>query len=541
MRLTDTTRSVLVLRLAAVGVGVLFVLVDPSAGLAGALPHRSPSGPLLLLGLLAASTVLGPLLLARARHRARAEAAWLAADLLLVGGLTRLTAGADSVFYLYFPVVLAWSPVGTGPLRGALAGLAAAAVFSLLAGAESGLRAVVQTGVLLPLLGGVLGSARLLHRRSLLSRLEAARAARAQWQRLDRVASTVRQMAALPLETRVDRFLAELLEVGRADVGLVALLDEDGVPTVAGVRNLELREWRGRRVLPDSGVVARVLEAGEVAVTERMDLDPEWTESFAGLEVAAALALPLQIEGRPLGFALAGRYNGRRFSRDDVEALRVLAAQATVAIHDARVQEQLRDLLYSAVNTLTAALEAKDPYTRGHSQRVATSAAAIAAEMGLPPEQVEQIRLASLLHDIGKIATPEHILRKRGSLSAEERLIVNQHAERGAAILREMRPFRPLVDLVLHHQESYDGTGYPDGLAGEAIPLGARIIRVADTFDALVSDRPYRRGKSLTEAVEEVRRMAGTTLDPAVVETFLRVLATKPPFDIQLRMWREGS
>ncbi len=208
---------------------------------------------------------------------------------------------------------------------------------------------------------------------------------------------------------------------------------------------------------------------------------------------------------------------------------------------EARIQEELRTLLRSSVKVLTAALEAKDPETMTHCHRVANTAVAIAMELELPPQEVERIRLASLVHDIGKLAVPETILRKPAPLTPEEWEILKRHPARGASMLQEAKSFSHLVDLVLYHQESYDGTGYPDGLAGREIPMGARIIRVADTFDALTSDRPYRPRKTLEEAKAELRRMTGSTLDPEVVESLLRLLATMSPIDMQITMWREGG
>ncbi|MGH2625905.1 MAG: bifunctional diguanylate cyclase/phosphohydrolase, partial [Anaerolineales bacterium] len=199
----------------------------------------------------------------------------------------------------------------------------------------------------------------------------------------------------------------------------------------------------------------------------------------------------------------------------------------------------LRDLVESSVKVLTAALEAKDPETMAHSQRVANTAVAIAMEMDLPQEEIERIRLAGLLHDLGKLAVPEAILLKPGPLTAHELAIIKRHPERGALMLQEARAFHHLVDLVLHHQESFDGTGYPDGLAGERVPVGARIIRVADVFDALTSDRPYRPRKTLHEAQTELRAMMGSVLDPGVVERFLHLLTTMSPLEIQMALWRD--
>ncbi|OFX33633.1 MAG: hypothetical protein A2Z07_04795 [Armatimonadetes bacterium RBG_16_67_12] len=206
-----------------------------------------------------------------------------------------------------------------------------------------------------------------------------------------------------------------------------------------------------------------------------------------------------------------------------------------------RLQEEIRVLLNSSIKVLTAALAAKDSDTMSHCHRVACTAVAVAMEMGLPAQEIERVKLASLIHDIGKLAIPEPILSKPAPLTAAEWEIVKKHPERGAAILQEARSFSHLTDLVLYHQESFDGTGYPDGLAGREIPLGARIIRVADTFDALTSDRPYRPRKSLEDAKAELRHMAGAALDPAVVNTLLRLLATMTPLEMQLTMRRDDG
>ncbi|MDR7522164.1 MAG: diguanylate cyclase [Armatimonadota bacterium] len=208
---------------------------------------------------------------------------------------------------------------------------------------------------------------------------------------------------------------------------------------------------------------------------------------------------------------------------------------------DAQLQEELRTLLHSSVKVLTAALEAKDPETVAHCQRVAGTAVAIATELNLPAHEIERIKLAALLHDLGKLAVPESILKKPGPLSREEWHVVRKHPERGAAMLQDARPFSHLVDLILYHQESFDGSGYPDGLAGHEIPLGSRIIRVADAFEAMLSDRAYRPRKTLEEAKVELKRMAGSALDPAVVDALLRLIETMSPLEIQLTIWRSGG
>ncbi|MGH2453850.1 MAG: HD-GYP domain-containing protein [bacterium] len=533
----------LLLRFGAVAAGALFILIDAAAPL-DPTPLRASVAPGVSALALAGLSLTGVILAFAPRVAIMGsplDEIVLPFDLILVSLLVRSTSPEASVFYLYFPLVLAWSTVGMGLWRGFVAGVLAAAVFAIVAGPSIEERALFFGGLVLPLFGAVCGAAQWTRRRRLNEQLRRARAAQEQLRQLKRAHVAVAALAPLQLHARVEGFLDLAVDLAQADVAAAALLDEEGVPVVRGVRNLGGREWEMRRLPVEEGLAGRILSEGAALTTEDAGADPAWRALFDGVSIRAAAAVPFSIQGQVIGFSLVGRRNGGRFRSEDLQSLTLLADETAVILHDGQIQAQLRDLLYSAVRTLVAALEAKDPYTRGHSQRVSGTAVAIATERGLPAQEVEQIRLAGLLHDIGKIATPEEILHKNGPLTPQERSVVNQHAERGAAILGEMRPFRPLAELVLSHQESFDGSGYPDGLAGEAIPIGARILRVADAFDAMISDRPYRRGKPMAQATDELRQMAGRVLDPEIVETFLRVLATKPPFEIQLRMWRERS
>jgi HD-GYP domain-containing protein (c-di-GMP phosphodiesterase class II) len=175
---------------------------------------------------------------------------------------------------------------------------------------------------------------------------------------------------------------------------------------------------------------------------------------------------------------------------------------------------------FRAAASLARAVDSRDAYTGSHSERVASFAAQIAEQLGLPADQIELTRLAGSLHDLGKLAIPEEILRKPAALSDAERLVLERHPQIGYRMLESLG-VDPIADWVLHHHERWDGVGYPDGLAGEGIPMGARIIFVADAFDAMTSDRLYRAALTYEEAVAEVERCAGTQFDPEVVHAFL--------------------
>ena len=198
--------------------------------------------------------------------------------------------------------------------------------------------------------------------------------------------------------------------------------------------------------------------------------------------------------------------------------------EALVDARTAQLREAMRDLERSYDITLEAlgdALDLKDAETEGHSKRVTAFTIAIARAMGVPKDEISMIARGAFLHDIGKMAIPDAILRKPGALTPDEVLIMREHAYRGYQMLRKIPFLAQAAEIVYSHQERYDGTGYPRGLKGEEIPLGARLFSVADTLDAITSDRPYRPAQSLTAAREEIQRWSNRQFDPEVVRTFM--------------------
>ncbi|MCS7066808.1 MAG: response regulator [Fimbriimonadales bacterium] len=189
----------------------------------------------------------------------------------------------------------------------------------------------------------------------------------------------------------------------------------------------------------------------------------------------------------------------------------------------------------ATLDALLAALDTRDTETEGHSERVAAYTMAMARRLDLSPDELVNIERGALLHDIGKIGVPDSILYKPGPLTPEEWEIMKQHPVIGYRMCMKVDALRPAAPIVLHHHERWDGQGYPYGLAGEAIPLGARIFAIADTLDAITSDRPYRKAKSFAEAREEIVRCAGTQFDPEMVKLFLEIP------EEELRLIRELS
>lgn len=254
------------------------------------------------------------------------------------------------------------------------------------------------------------------------------------------------------------------------------------------------------------------------------------SKSVANLAVRSAMCTPLINRGKVLGIVYVDSTSeADLFSREDLSLFSAVALKAGIAIDNARLYDDLRGLFYNTVETLVRTIQAKDQYTSGHSTRVSRYALLIAEKLGLNTKERHQLYLASMLHDIGKIGVPDDLLHRPGSLSEDEMERVRNHVQLGASMIEMLGEMHPIVPLIRHHHESWDGSGYPDGMKGEEIPLISRIIAVADMYDAMTSDRPYRARRTHQEAVEEIKSTSGTKLDPRVAEAFLQVLKEISP------------
>ncbi|HSD52436.1 MAG TPA: HD domain-containing phosphohydrolase [Candidatus Methylomirabilis sp.] len=334
------------------------------------------------------------------------------------------------------------------------------------------------------------------------------------------------------LDTRkiVDTLLTRMRDVFRCDAVSVTLLDAKA--PFAG------RTSVGDGATGDRSVIEAVpLSPGEIALLRAnpeglviTDGDlPGYLDPLAARGITSFLVLPIFLKERLAGIIALGHRSGAVPSGDDVNQARQLADQVAVALSNARLVEELADLNWGTLTALARAIDAKSPWTAGHSERVTNLALRIARAMGLSQWELDTLHRGGLLHDIGKIGTPPEILDKPGRLTPDEANTMRHHVRIGARILEPIAAYADVIPVVLHHHEWFDGTGYPDGLAGEAISLGARIFAVADCFDALVSDRPYRAGMERERVVEIIKQGAGRQFDPTVVQAFLEVMSREEP------------
>jgi putative nucleotidyltransferase with HDIG domain len=240
-------------------------------------------------------------------------------------------------------------------------------------------------------------------------------------------------------------------------------------------------------------------------------------------EATRMLAVPLQRQDQVLGALFAFDKAGDDFNTQDSKLLGSIANETAIFLENATLFADARGLMMGLLHSLTSAVDAKDAYTCGHSQRVALFGKEITRQARLPDALAERVYMAGLLHDVGKIGVPEEVLRKPGKLTDEEFGLMKKHVEIGAKILRDVKQVEDLIPGVLHHHERYDGRGYPHNLSGQAIPLMGRVLCVADCFDAMTSNRTYRRALPLEVALMEIRRCSGTQFDPVLADAFLQI------------------
>jgi HD-GYP domain-containing protein (c-di-GMP phosphodiesterase class II) len=248
-------------------------------------------------------------------------------------------------------------------------------------------------------------------------------------------------------------------------------------------------------------------------------------KAFGWLSEHAArmLAVPLQRQDQLLGCMFALDKIAGEFDTVDSKLLNSIGNESAIYLENAMLYEDVRGLMMGLLHSLTSAVDAKDTYTCGHSERVALLSRYLAQQFKLDDHAVERVYMAGLLHDVGKIGVPEAVLQKTGKLTPEEFEEIKKHPAIGARILRDVKQIEDIIPGVLHHHERYDGKGYPAGLAGEAIPLMGRIICLADCFDAMTSSRTYRKALPLEVALTEIQRCSGTQFDPQLTDAFLRI------------------
>ncbi len=276
-----------------------------------------------------------------------------------------------------------------------------------------------------------------------------------------------------------------------------------------------------------------ILRRGEVVEEHVSDpaTAPDVRASMERFGEKACLSVPLVVRGRSLGIMeLIETHRERHFSASEIDFARALADQAATALDNARLFQRTKEFAarlessyFETVTALAAAMEAKDQYTAEHAEMLATMAVSVGRRMSLSESELRDLRYASVLHDIGKIGIPGHILNKPGRLTDEEYAVMAQHTIIGERIISQIDYLAPIGKAVRAAHERWDGRGYPDQLAGEQIPLPSRILFVCDAFHAMTSDRPYRGAMRHEDALEELRRNAGAQFDPAVVQAFLEV------------------
>ena len=249
------------------------------------------------------------------------------------------------------------------------------------------------------------------------------------------------------------------------------------------------------------------------------------SESIAAMNLRSVMCAPLINKGAVLGVIYVdNREKPDNFDEDDTALLSALASQSAVAIDNSRLYENIQQAYHEVILALMNTVEAKDEYTRGHSQRVSRGALGIAQEMGLSEEESNRIQTAAELHDIGKIGVRDLIIGKESFLSTTEFDLMKDHVVTGENIIRPVEYLRFAGPMIRHHHERYDGGGYPDCLKGDGIPLGARIIGVIDAFDAMTTKRPYNEPLSFEEALEEFETLKGKQFDPDVVDALVRFI-----------------
>lgn len=335
--------------------------------------------------------------------------------------------------------------------------------------------------------------------------------------------------STLELEKLLDNMLKISTDMLRAEAGSILLLDQDKDELIFAAATGEKKDkLKDIRVPVGEGVAGWVARENKSVLVADAQNDPRFfkkVDQKTSFKTTSIIAVPLITKDKLIGVVeVLNKKNGQLFNEEDRALLEAFANQAAVAIENAKLYENLNNMFLNTIKSLAAAIETKDIYTRGHSERVTKYSELIAKELGLPDNDIKDLRLAGLLHDIGKIGIDESILRKPSKLTNAEFQEIKKHPVFAANILESIPQMKEIIPVIKHHHERYDGQGYPDGLKDNDIPYFARIISIADTFDAMSSNRPYRDALPLDVCLQEIKNCSGTQFDPEISDIAIKVL-----------------
>ena len=274
------------------------------------------------------------------------------------------------------------------------------------------------------------------------------------------------------------------------------------------------------------GVAGWVAQEGKSDLVPDTTLDPRWAKRVdekSQFQTYNMITVPVKAKEKVIGVLQAiNKLHGQKPDEADMNLLENLSDQVAIALENARLYEEQKQMFTETAEAMATSIEKRDPYTGGHTKRVRHLSMATAKYLDMPTGDLDWLELSAILHDIGKIGVDDSVLRKPGKLDDEEFDQMRQHPGYGFEILQHVKPLEPVIPGMRYHHERIDGKGYPENLTDKDIPLMARIIAVADTWDAMTSDRPYRKGLAVEIALEELKKCSGTQFDTAVVEAFFK-------------------
>lgn len=309
------------------------------------------------------------------------------------------------------------------------------------------------------------------------------------------------------------------------DVGSIMFIDRKTKELmIVAAKGIAKRKKERYKLKIGGGLAGWCVQHKEPILCYDMEIDPRFKRtSKRSYREREFMCAPFISKENVIGvFNIEKPHGGLPYTRDDLELLCTFVDGIIASFENALLFEEIQKAYYATIKALVIAMESKDPYMHGHGERVSRYAVKIAKALGLPPEEVKIINFFSILHDIGKIGVPEEVLLKPGRLTAREWEMIHRHPGIGESIIEPIEFLQPVRTLLRHHHEWYNGRGYPDRLKGEDITVAARVLAVADAFDAMQSDRPYRKALSKEIAIQEIKKASGTQFDPNIVQAFIK-------------------